>query len=547
MIEFGGGSAFTSARQQKKLTLIRRANPGIRALNASFDHFVDVDGKLTPDESKVLERLLRYGPRPTSDSAGRATVAFGRRVLVVPRLGTVSPWSSKATDIAHSCGLTRVKRIERGILYVIVGEVVDEAALRRAIHDRMTESILERTGDAAKLFEHAPPRPLTRVALGSDGRAVLERANETLGLALSPDEIGYLVEAYRGLGRDPTDVELMMFAQANSEHCRHKIFNAQLIVDGQPQPQTLFQMIRRSTEASPGGVLSAYQDNAAVIEGHEGGRFFPDPATGVYGARREPMHIVMKVETHNHPTAISPFPGAATGSGGEIRDEGATGRGARPKAGLTGFSVSNLRLPGAVRAWEKDHGKPDRIASALEIMIEAPLGGAAFNNEFGRPNLCGYFRTFEMEVDAGAGQGRRVYGYHKPIMVAGGLGNVRPEHVAKTDIPAGAALIVLGGPAFLIGLGGGAASSLAQGASAADLDFASVQRDNAEIQRRCQEVIDRCWAMGDRNPILSIHDVGAGGLSNALPELVHDAGLGARLELRAIPTGEPDLSPLELW
>jgi phosphoribosylformylglycinamidine synthase len=547
MIEFGGGSAFTPARLQKKLTLVRRANPGVRALNASFDHFVDVDGKLAPDEIKVLERLLHYGPRPSSDSAGRATVAFGRRVLVVPRLGTISPWSSKATDIAHSCGLTRVKRIERGVLYVLVGEVVDEAALRRAIHDRMTESILERTGDAARLFEHAAPRPLTRVALGSGGRAILEGANQTLGLALSADEISYLVDAYGTLGRDPTDVELMMFAQANSEHCRHKIFNGQFVVDGQPQPQSLFQMIRRSTEVSPGGVLSAYKDNAAVIEGPVAGRFFPDPSTGIYAAHAEPMHIVMKVETHNHPTAISPFPGAATGSGGEIRDEGATGRGARPKAGLTGFSVSNLRLPGAVRAWEKDHGKPDRIASALEIMIEAPLGGAAFNNEFGRPNLAGYFRTFEMEVDAGGDQGRRVYGYHKPIMVAGGIGNVRPADVQKTDIPVGAPIVVLGGPAMLIGLGGGAASSLASGSSQEDLDFASVQRDNAEMQRRCQEVIDRCVALGAGNPILSIHDVGAGGISNALPELVHGSDRGARVALRDLPSDEPALSPLELW
>ena len=338
-----------------------------------------------------------------------------------------------------------------------------------------------------------------------------------------------------------------MFAQANSEHCRHKIFNAQFIVDGQPQPQSLFQMIRRSTEASPGGVLSAYSDNAAVIEGHPGGRFIPDPTTGVYGAHVEPMHIVMKVETHNHPTAISPFPGAATGSGGEIRDEGATGRGARPKAGLTGFSVSNLRLPGATRPWEKDHGKPDRIASALEIMIEAPLGGAAFNNEFGRPNLAGYFRTFEKKWTSPGRAARQVYGYHKPIMVAGGLGNVRPEHVQKADIPAGAAIIVLGGPAMLIGLGGGAASSLASGSSQEDLDFASVQRDNAEMQRRCQEVIDRCVALGADNPILSIHDVGAGGISNALPELVHGSDRGARVALRDIPSDEPGLSPLELW
>jgi phosphoribosylformylglycinamidine synthase len=546
MIEVPGGSAFTLARQQKKLTLVRRANPGIRGLNASYDHFVDVDGKLSAQETAVLERLLKYGPRPESDSAGRATVAFGRRLLVVPRLGTVSPWSSKATDIAHSCGLSRVKRIERGILYVVVGEIVDEPAFLRMIHDRMTESVLTHINDASRLFEHAPPRPLARVALGSGGRAILERANETLGLALSPDEISYLVDAYRGLGRDPTDVELMMFAQANSEHCRHKIFNAQVIVDGQPQPQSLFQMIQRSTEASPGGVLSAYKDNAAVIEGHDGGRFFPDPSTGVYAAHAEPMPIVLKVETHNHPTAISPFPGAATGSGGEIRDEGATGRGARPKAGLTGFSVSNLRLPGAHRPWEKDHGKPERIASALDIMIEAPLGGAAFNNEFGRPNLAGYFRTFEMEAEL-TGEGRQVFGYHKPIMVAGGLGNVRPDHVTKADIPAGAAIIVLGGPAMLIGLGGGAASSLASGSSQEDLDFASVQRDNAEMQRRCQEVIDRCVALGGGNPILSIHDVGAGGLSNALPELVHGSDRGARIALRDIPSDEPGLSPLEIW
>src|SRR4029079_12534966 len=439
----------------------------------------------------------------------------------------------------------KVKRIERGILYVIVGEVHDEAALRRAAHDRMTESISEHTSDADKMFDHALPHPLARTWLAAGGRAVLERANETLGLALSPDEITYLVDAYHGLGRDPTDVELMMFARANSEHCRHKIFNAQFTVEGKPQAQSLFQMIRRSTEASPGGVLSAYSDNAAVIEGHVGGRFFPDPATGVYGAHAEPMHIVMKVETHNHPTAISPFPGAATGSGGEIRDEGATGRGARPKAGLTGFSVSNLRLPGAQRPWEKDHGKPERIASALEIMIEAPLGGAAFNNEFGRPNLTGYFRTFEMEVDQ-AGE-RRVYGYHKPIMVAGGLGHVRGANVQKVAIPPGSAIVVLGGPAMLIGLGGGAASSLASGSSQEDLDFASVQRDNAEMQRRCQEVIDRCVALGDGNPILSIHDVGAGGISNALPELVHGSDRGAQVALRDLPSDEPALSPLELW
>jgi phosphoribosylformylglycinamidine synthase len=412
----------------------------------------------------------------------------------------------------------------------------------------MTESILATSDEAEGLFAKSPPRPLGTVALGKSeksGREALARANSELGLALAPDEIEYLVGAYRVLGRDPTDVELMMFAQANSEHCRHKIFNADFVVDGAAQEKSLFKMIRRSTEASPAGVLSAYKDNAAVIEGSEGGRFFPDPTTRVYGAHREPVHVLMKVETHNHPTAISPFPGAATGSGGEIRDEGATGRGAKPKAGLTGFSVSNLKLPGAVQPWERDHGKPERIASALDIMIEGPLGGAAFNNEFGRPNIAGYFRTFELLAD-GPG-GREVRGYHKPIMLAGGMGNVRAEHVQKGEIPVGAPVVVLGGPAMLIGLGGGAASSLASGASQEDLDFASVQRDNAEMQRRCQEVIDRCWALGDENPIVSIHDVGAGGLSNALPELVNDSGRGALFDLRAVPSDEPGMSPLELW
>jgi phosphoribosylformylglycinamidine synthase len=395
------------------------------------------------------------------------------------------------------------------------------------------------------MFEHAARRSVARGTLGADARGSLARANQDFGLALSPDEIDYLADAYRTLGRDPTDVELMMFAQANSEHCRHKIFNADFVVGGERQPLSLFQMIRRSTEASPAGVLSAYRDNAAVIEGSPAGRFAPDPETGVYRAQREPMHILMKVETHNHPTAISPFPGAATGSGGEIRDEGATGRGARPKAGLTGFSVSNLNLPGEIRPWEREHGKPDRVASALDIMIDGPLGGAAFNNEFGRPNLCGYFRTFELEVPGPSGP--EVRGYHKPIMVAGGFGNVRPDMVAKAEIPPGAPVVVLGGPAMLIGLGGGAASSLASGSSQESLDFASVQRDNAEMQRRCQEVIDRCASLGADNPIVSIHDVGAGGLSNALPELVHDSRRGARFDLRAIPTDEPALSPLELW
>jgi len=539
VLELAGAPALTPARLARRLARVRVANPGVSALAAEFVHFAEVEGALDAPARATLDRLLRYGPR-----AERATLA-GRRLWVVPRLGTISPWSTKATDIAHLCGLSQVRRVERGIAWTIAGAVADEAALLAALHDRMTESVLGSAGEAARLFAREAPRPVRTVDLAAGGRAALERANREMGLALSADEIEYLVDAFGQLGRNPTDVELMMFAQANSEHCRHKVFNAQFTVDGVPQPRSLFQMIRRSTEASPGGVLSAYKDNAAVIEGQEAGRFFPDPATGAYGYHREPIHILMKVETHNHPTAIAPFPGAATGSGGEIRDEGATGRGGKPKAGLTGFTVSNLRIPGAVQPWEVDHGKPGRIVSALEIMVDGPLGGAAFNNEFGRPNLAGYFRTFEQEVE-GPG-GREVRGYHKPIMIAGGFGSVRPEHVKKGRFAPGAAIVVLGGPAMLIGLGGGAASSMSSGASHEDLDFASVQRENAEMERRCQEVIDRCWALGAANPIVSIHDVGAGGLSNALPELVHDSERGAVFQLRDVPTDEPGLSPLELW
>jgi phosphoribosylformylglycinamidine synthase len=545
MIDIVGGSALFPARLQRRLATMRRTNPGVRALSGAYLHFADLERALTGDESALLAELLHYGPRPSDESTGRATVASGRKLLVVPRLGTRSPWSSKATDIARICGLTAVRRIERGVSYVVVGEIADEAGLERALADRMTESVLQRPSEAAHLFDQAAPRKLAHVTLGKDGRSALDRANLALGLALSSDEIDYLVDSYRRIGRDPTDVELMMFAQANSEHCRHKIFNADFVIDGQPQPRSLFEMIRNSTEASPAGVLSAYRDNAAVIEGPVAARFFPDPETGVYGTQVEPVHVLIKVETHNHPTAISPFPGAATGVGGEIRDEGATGRGGRPKAGLAGFSVSNLRLAGATRPWERSFGKPDRIASALDIMIDGPLGAAAYNNEFGRPNLCGYFRTFELEIDGPAG--REVRGYHKPVMLAGGLGNVRPQSVKKVGIPAGAPIVVMGGPAMLIGLGGGAASSVNAGTSEESLDFASVQRDNAEIQRRCQEVIDRCAALGAENPILSIHDVGAGGLSNALPELVHEANRGARFELRDIPTAEPGLSPVEIW
>jgi phosphoribosylformylglycinamidine synthase len=540
MLTLRGSPALSPARLEKRLRAIRTGNPGVTDLGAEFVHLVDVAAELTPAAAGKLGRLLTYGPR----TAARGVA--GRSLFVVPRLGTISPWSSKATDIARLAGLPEVRRIERGVLFTIAGSVGDERALLRALHDRMTESVLESVEDATRVFVRAAPRPMKTVGVLAEGRRAIVRANAALGLALADDEIDYLVAAFRGLGRDPNDIELMMFAQANSEHCRHKIFNAEFVVDGERRPESLFQLIRRSTTASPGGVLSAYSDNAAVFEGPIAARFFPDPDTHVYAEHLEPTHVLIKVETHNHPTAISPHPGAATGAGGEIRDEGATGRGGKPKAGLTGFSVSNLRLPGNVRPWEGEGiGKPDRIASALDIMLEGPIGGAAFNNEFGRPNLAGYFRTFELLVPGPAGP--EVRGYHKPIMVAGGYGNIRGEHVQKAGFPAGSPIVVLGGPAMLIGLGGGAASSVASGASHEDLDFGSVQRDNAEMQRRCQEVIDACWALGENNPILSIHDVGAGGLSNALPELVNDAQRGAHFELRKIPNDEPRMSPLEIW
>ncbi|HHB12582.1 MAG TPA: phosphoribosylformylglycinamidine synthase, partial [Chromatiales bacterium] len=398
---------------------------------------------------------------------------------------------------------------------------------------------------AEVLFQHHDPAPLRIIDLDDDPKAALERANREMGLALAPDEIDYLAESYAELGRNPTDVELMMFAQANSEHCRHKIFNANWVIDGRRQDRSLFDMIRNTHAHAPDGILSAYRDNAAVVEGNPARRLLADARHHDYRSLEEPAHLLMKVETHNHPTAISPFPGAATGSGGEIRDEGATGVGGKPKAGLCGFSVSNLRIPGFEQPWETDHGRPARIASALEIMLEGPIGAAAFNNEFGRPNLCGWFRTFEERVPGP--EGPELRGYHKPIMAAGGMGNIRPMHVHKKDLPVGTPIVVLGGPAMLIGLGGGAASSMATGTSDADLDYASVQRGNPEMQRRAQEVIDRCIAQGEDNPILSIHDVGAGGLSNAVPEIIHDAGRGGRFELRTIPSDEPGMSPMEIW
>jgi phosphoribosylformylglycinamidine synthase len=533
MLVLPGSAAFSPARLERRMALLRPL--GVTAASARFAHFVDLTGPLADAERAALEKVLTYGPRVAPPRVE------GSSLWVVPRLGTVSPWSSKATEIARTAGLGAVRRIERGIHWTLAG-TFERGAVAAVLHDRMTEAVLEREEDGAKSFEEGSPG-----ALGTIGRdrAAIAKANRDLGLALAEDEIDYLAEAFGALGRDPTDVELMMFAQANSEHCRHKIFNADFVIDGVAQEGSLFKMIRNTTAKSPRGVLSAYKDNAAVMEGPVGARFFADPATRVYAPHEEPVHVLMKVETHNHPTAIAPFPGAATGSGGEIRDEGATGRGARPKAGLVGFTTSDLRLPAMPRPWEKPHGKPDRIVSALEIMIDGPLGGAAFNNEFGRPAIVGYFRTFELEVETP--RGREVRGFHKPIMIAGGLGNVRADHVEKGNIPAGAAIVVLGGPAMRIGLGGGAASSMAQGASHADLDFASVQRDNAEMERRCQEVIDRCWAMGDANPIVSVHDVGAGGLSNALPELVNESGRGARFDLRAVPSADHGMSPLEIW
>ena len=540
MLILRGAPALSDFRLQKILNrLVPVAGPGVR-VSAEFVHFVDVDADLGDAAAGVLQRLLEYGPahgEPGED---------GQLFLVVPRPGTISPWSSKATDIAHNCGLSEIRRIERGIAYWVgAGDHVGVAAIAAQLHDRMTQVVLQDLDSAAVLFRHAEPRPFRQVDVLQGGRTALLAANSELGLALSDDEVDYLVESFSALHRNPSDVELMMFAQANSEHCRHKIFNASWTIDGEAQPHSLFAMIRNTTEKSPDDVLSAYKDNAAVIRGSEGYRFYPDPLTGAYGRHDEDIHILMKVETHNHPTAISPDPGAATGAGGEIRDEGATGVGAKPKAGLCGFSVSNLRIPGAVQPWEEDFGKPGRIVSALDIMLEGPIGAAAFNNEFGRPNLLGYFRTFEEKVPAA--QGDELRGYHKPIMLAGGLGNIRAGHVEKKAFPAGTPLIVLGGPAMLIGLGGGAASSMASGTSAEDLDFASVQRANPEMERRCQEVIDRCWQRGGDNPILFIHDVGAGGLSNALPELVHDGERGGRFELREVPNDDLGMSPMEIW
>jgi phosphoribosylformylglycinamidine synthase len=541
IIRLRGRNALSAFRAAKLSQSITTAVPRVTGVHAEFWHFAQASCALSKDETARLERILTYGPAST------AVDAQGELLLVVPRIGTISPWSSKATDIARHCGLEAVQRIERGTAFrVATRDGKPLAAAERdqvapLLHDRMTEAVLRSFEDAARLFEHIEPAPLATVDVLGGGIAALERANGTMGLALSEDEIEYLYQQFTRSRRNPTDVELMMFAQANSEHCRHKIFNAAWVVDGRPQDHTLFGMIRSTHRKSPRGTVVAYADNAAIMEGASVARFHPRD-DGEYHYAGALTHTVIKVETHNHPTAISPFPGAATGAGGEIRDEGATGRGAKPKAGLTGFTVSNLRIPGFEQPWERNGiGRPQRVASALQIMLEGPIGGASFNNEFGRPNLSGYFRTFEQRV---AGESR---GYHKPIMIAGGLGNIAAAHAHKKPLEPGAALIQLGGPGMLIGLGGGAASSMDTGANEEGLDFASVQRGNAEIQRRAQEVLDRCAALGECNPILSIHDVGAGGLCNALPELVHAAGTGGRFDLRRIPSEEPGMSPLQIW
>ncbi|MFA0216122.1 phosphoribosylformylglycinamidine synthase [Vibrio cyclitrophicus] len=539
-----GSPALSEFRVNKLLELCRELSLPVTGIYAEFAHFADLTADLDESEVEKLEKLLTYGPTIEEHEPE------GLLLLATPRPGTISPWSSKSTDIAHNCGLAKVSRLERGTaFYIETSSELSElqlVELKAILHDRMMEVVFTDFESAAALFTVAEPAPYAEVDLLTGGRKALEEANVTLGLALAEDEIDYLLESFtEKLGRNPTDIELMMFAQANSEHCRHKIFNADWTIDGVKQEKSLFKMIKNTFETTPEHVLSAYKDNAAVMTGSEVGRFFPDPETRQYNYHQEKTHILMKVETHNHPTAISPWPGASTGSGGEIRDEGATGIGGKPKAGLVAFSVSNLKIPNFVQPWETDFGKPSRIVTALDIMLEGPLGGAAFNNEFGRPNLLGYFRTYEEKVNSHAGE--EVRGYHKPIMLAGGLGNIRDDHVQKKEIPVGASLIVLGGPAMNIGLGGGAASSMDSGSSSEDLDFASVQRENPEMERRCQEVIDRCWQLGDANPIAFIHDVGAGGISNALPELVDDGERGGIFNLRDVPNDEPGMSPLEIW
>jgi phosphoribosylformylglycinamidine synthase len=541
-----GPVALSSFRVEKLVAALKGAGVSARQLATRYIHIVASHAPLSPHDREVLTKLLHYGDM----SAGGETE--DTPLFVVPRLGTISSWSSKATDIAHNCGLANVIRIERGVAYSLPGADALSADVKRSlvslIHDPMTETVQQGFGSVHQLFETQAAPPLSTVPLVSGGKPALVAANREMGLALSDDEVDYLYDYFAGIKRDPTDVELMMFAQANSEHCRHKIFNASWTIDGAPRDKSLFGMIRNTHAVSPARTVVAYSDNSAIMQGATIERFYPS-ANHQYQFHTDETNVLMKVETHNHPTAIAPWPGAATGSGGEIRDEGATGVGAKPKAGLTGFSVSNLRIPGFEQPWElgkegegaTPYGKPSRIASPLAIMIEGPIGGAAFNNEFGRMNLCGYFRTYEQLADS------TVWGYHKPIMIAGGLGNISAKHTNKKPMQPGTLLIQLGGPGMRIGLGGGAASSVASGTNTESLDFDSVQRANAEMQRRCQEVIDACWQMGDANPILSIHDVGAGGISNAFPELAHAGGVGAKFDLRKVPSLEPGMSPKEIW
>ncbi|MDY6459186.1 phosphoribosylformylglycinamidine synthase [Acinetobacter faecalis] len=537
MFIVAGASAHSSFKKTQLLTRLSSIS-SVQSIESQWVYLFDQ--ALNEQQQQSALQLLNDGQSFELRQAASDEV----QILVTPRVGTISPWSSKATDIFANCN-TPIHRLERGVLFTLKGlkDVSKDVIL--ALHDRMTESVFNKIEDAAALFSETEPKPLNSIDILGEGKAALVKANSEFGFALSDEEIDYLTDAFIKMGRNPHDIELMMFAQANSEHCRHKIFGSEWTIDGEKQPLSLFQMIKNTYKESPTDVLSAYKDNASVIVGFDTQRFYPklDAESGqhVYKYKSQAAHILMKVETHNHPTAIAPFAGAATGSGGEIRDEGATGRGGKPKAGLTGFTVSNLNIPGFEQPWEENYGKPSRMASPLQIMIDGPLGGAAFNNEFGRPALNGYFRTFEQNVNGD------VKGFHKPIMIAGGYGNIRPDHVEKDAIQPGDLLIVLGGPAMLIGLGGGAASSVDSGKLGENLDFASVQRENPEMERRCQEVIDTCWRMEDYNPIVSVHDVGAGGVSNAMPELVNDHELGAVLDLRKIPSLEPGMSPMEIW
>ena len=536
-----GKNAQSEFERQRFQASIRQFLPELKSVHANFCYFASLESSLSEDEFQRLLELINGDVDSSFNPIGRDSI------LVVPRFGTISAWSSKATDIIHRCGIKKLERIERATYWVLdCSTPVSEARKQHIypiLHDRMVESVATDTDQLDLIYQRHSRRPVREFGMSSDGSDELDIANNELGLALTESELSYVRNWYEKEDRKPTDAELMMFSQVNSEHCRHKIFNASWTIDDQNWPESMFAMIRRTHEMNPSGTLVAYEDNSAVIEGHPTTRFAPSDTGRKYRYSMEPAHIVFKAETHNHPTAISPFPGAATGAGGEIRDEGATGRGAKPKAGLCGYSVSHIRMPGFSHPWEDVHRAPERISSPLRIMLEAPIGAASFNNEFGRPNIGGYFRTFETSNS----NKNTWYGFHKPIMFAGGIGNIRPSLIDKQGIAEGSLLIVIGGPAMLIGLGGGAASSLGQGTSGEELDFASVQRSNPEMQRRCQEVIDRCCELGANNPILSIHDVGAGGLSNALPEIVHASGKGAEISLNEIASDDPGMSPMEIW